>query len=66
MLTIERIEAIPLGMPMPFTYSWSHDPMRNRCTVATPVKRSAGIVGIGGHCIPYSIEAKGQEVELSR
>jgi hypothetical protein len=66
MLTMERIEAIPLRVPLPFTYSWSHDPMRNRCTVATPVNRSAGIVGIGGHCIPDSPEAKGREVELSR
>jgi len=44
-LKIERVETIPLRVPLPFTYSGSHYRMRNRCTIVTRVYTSAGIVG---------------------
>ena len=34
-LKIERVETIPLRVPLPFTYSGSHYRMRNRCTIVT-------------------------------
>lgn len=45
MLRIERIEAIPLRVPLPFTYSGSYYRMRNRCTIITRVHTAEGIVG---------------------
>ncbi len=45
MLTIERIETIPIRVPLPFTYSGSYYRMRNRCTIVTRVHTSEGIVG---------------------
>jgi L-alanine-DL-glutamate epimerase-like enolase superfamily enzyme len=44
-LKIERVETIPLRVPLPFTYSGSHYRMRNRCTIVTRVYTSGGIVG---------------------
>jgi L-alanine-DL-glutamate epimerase-like enolase superfamily enzyme len=44
-LRIERIETIPIRVPLPFTYSGSTYRMRNRCTIITRVFTSAGIVG---------------------
>ena len=45
MLRIESIEAIPLRVPLPFTYKGSYYRMRNRCTIVTRVRTSEGIVG---------------------
>ena len=45
MLTIERIETIPIRVPLPFTYSGSYYRMRNRCTIITRVHTAEGIVG---------------------
>ena len=45
MLTIERIETIPIRVPLPFTYSGSYYRMRNRCTIVTRVHTAEGIVG---------------------
>lgn len=45
MLRIERIEAIPLRVALPFTYKGSTYRMRNRCTIVTRIYTSAGIVG---------------------
>jgi len=44
-LTIERIETIPIRVPLPFTYSGSYYRMRNRCTIITRVHTAEGIVG---------------------
>ena len=45
MLTIERIETIPIRVPLPFTYAGSYYRMRNRCTIVTRVHTVEGIVG---------------------
>ena len=45
MLKIERVETIPIRVPLPFTYSGSTYRMRNRCTILTRLYTSAGIVG---------------------
>ena len=45
MLRIERIETIPIRVPLPFTYSGSTYRMRNRCTIITRVHTADGIVG---------------------
>lgn len=45
MLTIERIETIPIRVPLPFTYAGSYYRMRNRCTIVTRVHTAEGIVG---------------------
>ena len=45
MLKIERIETIPIRVPLPFTYQGSYYRMRNRCTIVTRVYTSEGIVG---------------------
>ena len=45
MLRIDRIEAVPLRVPLPFTYAGSTYRMRNRCTIVTRVITSDGIVG---------------------
>lgn len=45
MLTIERIEIIPIRVPLPFTYAGSYYRMRNRCTIVTRVHTAEGIVG---------------------
>ncbi len=45
MLRIERIETIPIRVPLPFTYAGSYYRMRNRCTIITRVHTSEGIVG---------------------
>jgi L-alanine-DL-glutamate epimerase-like enolase superfamily enzyme len=44
-LTIERVEAIPIRVPLPFTYKGSTYRMRNRCTIVTRVHTDDGIVG---------------------
>ncbi len=44
-LTIERIECIPLNMPLPRTFRGSNYFMTHRCTIITRVYTSAGIVG---------------------
>lgn len=45
MLRVQRIEAIPIRVPLPFTYSGSTYRMRNRCTIVTRIHTGAGIVG---------------------
>ena len=45
LLRIERIEMIPIRVPLPFTYSGSYYRMRNRCTIITRVHTADGIVG---------------------
>jgi len=45
MLKIERIETIPIRVPLPFAYKGSYYTMRNRCTIVTRVHTSEGIVG---------------------
>ena len=47
MLRIERIETIPIRVPLPFTYAGSYYRMRNRCTIITRIHTSEGIVGEG-------------------
>jgi D-arabinonate dehydratase len=44
-LKIERIECIPLSMPLPRTFRGSNYFMTHRCTIITKVYTSAGIVG---------------------
>ena len=44
-LTIERIDAIPLVMPLPKTFRGSYYHMTHRCTIVTRVHTSGGIVG---------------------
>jgi D-galactarolactone cycloisomerase len=44
-LTFERIECIPLNMPLPRTFRGSNYFMTHRCTIITRVYTSAGIVG---------------------
>ena len=45
MLKIERVETIPIRVPLPFTYSGSTYRMRNRCTIVTRLHTEAGLVG---------------------
>jgi L-alanine-DL-glutamate epimerase-like enolase superfamily enzyme len=45
MLKIERIETIPIRVPLPFTYAGSYYRMRNRCTIITRIHTSEGIIG---------------------
>lgn len=47
MLRIERIETVPIRVPLPFTYAGSYYRMRNRCTIITRVHTAEGIVGEG-------------------
>ena len=44
-LRIERIECVPLSMPLPRTFRGSNYFMTHRCTIITRVYTSAGIVG---------------------
>ena len=44
-LKIERIECIPLSMPLPRTYRGSNYFMTHRCTIITRLYTSEGIVG---------------------
>ncbi len=44
-LKIERIECVPLSMPLPRTFRGSNYYMTHRCTIITRVYTSAGIVG---------------------
>jgi D-arabinonate dehydratase len=44
-LTIERIEFIPLKMPLPKTYRGSYYHMTHRCTIITRLYTRCGIVG---------------------
>ena len=44
-LKIERIECVPLSMPLPRTFRGSNYFMTHRCTIITRVYTSAGIVG---------------------
>jgi D-arabinonate dehydratase len=44
-LTIERIECVPLKMPLPRTFRGSSYFMTHRCTIITRVYTSEGIVG---------------------
>src|ERR1700726_3047034 len=44
-LKIERIECVPLSMPLPRTFRGSNYFMTHRCTIITRVFTSAGIVG---------------------
>lgn len=44
-LTIERLEFIPLIMPLPKTYRGSYYHMTHRCTIITRVYTKCGIVG---------------------
>jgi L-alanine-DL-glutamate epimerase-like enolase superfamily enzyme len=44
-MRIASIEAIPLRVPLPFTYQGSYYRMRNRCTIITRVRTADGIVG---------------------
>ncbi len=45
MLKIQRIETIPIRVPLPFTYSGSTYRMRNRCTIVTRLYTEAGLIG---------------------
>jgi L-alanine-DL-glutamate epimerase-like enolase superfamily enzyme len=45
MLKIDRIETIPIRVPLPFAYKGSYYAMRNRCTIVTRVYTAEGIVG---------------------
>ncbi|HZT20893.1 MAG TPA: mandelate racemase/muconate lactonizing enzyme family protein [Dongiaceae bacterium] len=44
-LTVERIECIPLRMPLPRTFRGSNYYMTHRCTIITRVYTAEGIVG---------------------
>jgi D-galactarolactone cycloisomerase len=44
-LKIERIECVPLSMPLPRTFRGSNYFMTHRCTIITRVYTSAGIIG---------------------
>jgi D-arabinonate dehydratase len=44
-LTIERLECVPLSMPLPRTFRGSNYFMTHRCTIITRVYTSAGIIG---------------------
>ena len=44
-LRIERIECVPLSMPLPRTFRGSNYFMTHRCTIITRVYTSAGIIG---------------------
>src|SRR5215472_19201551 len=44
-LKIERIECVPLKMPLPRTFRGSNYFMTHRCTIITRVYTAAGIVG---------------------
>jgi D-galactarolactone cycloisomerase len=44
-LRIERIECVPLSMPLPRTFRGSNYFMTHRCTIITRIYTSAGIVG---------------------
>ena len=44
-LKIERIECVPLSMPLPRTFRGSNYFMTHRCTIITKVYTSAGIIG---------------------
>ena len=44
-LRIERIECIPLSMPLPRTYRGSNYLMTHRCTIITRVYTAGGVVG---------------------
>ena len=45
MPTIERIETIPLRVPLKHLYKGSYYKMRNRCTIITRIHTSDGVVG---------------------
>lgn len=45
MTTIERIELIPLTVPLKHLYKGSYYKMRNRCTIITRIHTSDGLVG---------------------
>ena len=45
MATIERIETIPLTVPLKHLYKGSYYKMRNRCTIITRIYTSDGVVG---------------------
>ena len=45
MPTIERIETIPLTVPLKHLYKGSYYKMRNRCTIITRIYTSDGIIG---------------------
>lgn len=44
-LTIERIEVIPVRVPLARRYQGSHYSMTNRCTIVTRVHTAGGVVG---------------------
>ncbi len=44
-LTIERVEFVPLLMPLPKTFRGSYYHMSHRCTILTRVYTSGGVVG---------------------
>lgn len=44
-LVIERIETIPIRVPLDHVYAGSHYSMRNRCTIITRVYTSGGLIG---------------------
>jgi len=45
MAVIERVETVPLRVPLDRTYRGSYYKMRNRCTILTTVRTSDGLVG---------------------
>ena len=45
MAKIERIETIPLTVPLKHLYKGSYYKMRNRCTIITRIHTSDGIIG---------------------
>src|SRR5215475_1050786 len=44
-LTIQRIECVPLSMPLPRTFRGSNYFMTHRCTIITRIYTAEGIVG---------------------
>ena len=44
-LTIERIEVVPVRVPLIRRFQGSHYSMTNRCTIVTRVHTSGGVVG---------------------
>jgi D-galactarolactone cycloisomerase len=61
-MRIERIETIPLRMPLPRTFRGSNYFMTHRCTIITRVYTSAGIVGEAYNGDEYEAQSEGLRV----
>src|SRR5436190_22814197 len=61
-LKIERIECVPLSMPLPRTFRGSNYFMTHRCTIITRASTAAGSVGEAYHGGELEPQAAGASI----